>query len=52
MKRWPVIRHIRFWYLSWRVHRHAAAWAQCGIGVGGPNPADLDHLAAIWYGKA
>lgn len=52
MKRWPVIRHVRYFWYRRQVHRWARAWAQLGIGLGHPNQSDLDHLAAIWRGKA
>lgn len=52
MKRLWGVRHIRFVFLSWRIHRWARAWARGGIGLGHPNPADLDWLEAIWRGEA
>lgn len=52
IKRWPIIRHIRFYYLRYRVFRYAAMWGSMGIGVGGPNPSDLEHLDRIWRGEA
>ncbi len=52
MKRWPIIRHVRWAYLDWRVHSWAREWGRLGIGTGIPNSADLDHLQAIWDGKA
>lgn len=52
MKRWPIIRHIRWFYLNIQVHRYARMWARHGIGIGHPHPSDLKHLDAIWKGKA
>ena len=52
MKRWPVIRHIRYWYLGWKVYSHAARWGAMGIGFGVPNPSDIEHLTAIWESRA
>jgi hypothetical protein len=51
MKRWPVIRHIRYWLASYRVHRWAQLWGQGGVGLGWPNPSDLAHLDRIWTGR-
>jgi hypothetical protein len=51
IKRWPLIRHVRYFYHAWRLYRWARAWNSIGIGIG-PNPADIDHLEAIWRGKA
>lgn len=52
MKRLPIIRHIRYWWASYRVHRWAWSWGQAGIGMGFPNPSDLEHLDRIWRGEA
>ena len=51
MKRWPIIRHIRCVYLHWRVQRWTRTWGDCGIGLGHPNPSDIEHLQRIWDGK-
>lgn len=51
MLRWPVVRHIRWLWGSWRVHRHAAMCAGVGLGLGVPNESDLRVLDAIWYGE-
>jgi hypothetical protein len=50
MKRFPIIRHLRWFYLTRRVHLHARRWAQLGIGLGYPNESDLQYLDAIWRG--
>lgn len=52
MKRLWGIRHLRYWWLEYRVYRWARFWGLHGIGLGLPNQADLDHLDAIWKGKA
>ena len=52
MKRWPIIRHIRYWWLRARVYQWAAMWGDVGIGLGVPNEADLAHLERIWRGEA
>lgn len=51
MKRWPVIRHLRFFWYTWRVFRFAAAMGALGLGLGTPNQHDLDTLDAIWRGE-
>lgn len=51
MKRWRVIRHIRFWIMYRRVARWARAWGEVGIGLGYINPSDEAHLKDIWDGK-
>jgi hypothetical protein len=52
MKRWPLIRHVRYWWLAYRVHRWAWKWGQLGVGLGVPNEADQRWLDEIWEGKA
>jgi hypothetical protein len=51
MKRWPVIRHIRWLWLAWRVRRWAREWGNIGIGLGYPTEHDLRVLDAIWRGE-
>lgn len=51
MKRWWGIRHIRWFYLSWRVHKFAWECAQIGLGLGIPNDSDYRVLDAIWRGE-
>lgn len=52
MKRLPIIRHVRWAFLTWRVHSWARMWGRAGIGLGIPNESDLNHLDLIWKGKA
>ena len=52
MKRWPIIRHIRWLILNHRAHQWARHWGKLGVGLGTPNPADLEYLKAIWEGHA
>ena len=52
MKRWPIIRHIRCLYHAYWVFRWAKQCRQVGLGLGDPHPADLEHLDAIWEGRA
>lgn len=50
MKRWPIIRHVRYFIGLYRVHRHYAIWASMGS-----LPVNIDHdyavLDAIWRGE-
>lgn len=50
MKRFPIIRHMRWLYLSWRVEQHYAAWRKLGML---PSNRDSDDavLDAIWRGE-
>jgi hypothetical protein len=52
MKRWWGVRHIRYYWLSWRAYSWAQDWAQMGIGLGVPNESDMRTLDAIWRGEA
>ena len=47
---WPIVRHIRWFVLSYRVHRWAQQWGRMGIGLGCPNESDLKYLDAVWRG--
>jgi hypothetical protein len=51
MRRWPIIRHARWLWASWRVHRWAALCGSVGLGLGVPNESDLRHLDMIWRGE-
>lgn len=50
MKRWPIIRHVRYFIWSWRVERHYDNWAALGFF---PVKRDSDDavLDAIWRGE-
>ena len=50
MKRWPVIRHIRYYYLRYQVHKHYAMWMSLGSL---PVHADRDYaeLDKVWRGE-
>lgn len=50
--RLPIIRHIRFYWHSWRLHLWVMSWCSVGIGMGIPNKSDIDHLEKIWRGEA
>jgi hypothetical protein len=50
MKRWPIIRHLRFFYQRYRVNQHYDAWASVGML---PVHAHRDYavLDKIWAGE-
>ena len=50
MKRWPIIRHLRYCLGMYRVNRHYAMWMRLGYL---PVHADHDYavLDAIWRGE-
>lgn len=50
MKRWPIIRHVRYLILSWQVEQHYAMWKQLGSL---PVHRHLDDqvLDAAWRGE-
>jgi hypothetical protein len=50
MRRWPLIRHVRYFYARWRVNQHYAMWGRVGAL---PHHADKDYevLDAIWRGE-
>jgi hypothetical protein len=50
MKRWPIIRHVRYFYLRYKVNRHYDFWLSLGKL---PVHADRDYavLDAIWRGE-
>ena len=49
--RWPVIRHIRWWWLARATARHAQWWAEHGIGLGFINDSDRRYLDRVWRGE-
>jgi hypothetical protein len=51
VKRLWGIRHVRWLYLTWRVHRFAAMCGSFGLGLGYPNESDLRRLDMIWRGE-
>lgn len=50
VKRWPVIRHVRWLYYHACMQRHYAKWAERGFHDGN-KPHDLCVLDAIWRGE-
>ena len=51
MKRWWGIRHIRYWWLGYKVDRFVAKCRRYGLGIA-ISPPDADHLADVWAGRA
>jgi len=45
------IRHVRWFYLSYRVHKWARECASVGLGLGYPNESDMHTLDAVWRGE-
>lgn len=50
MKTWPVIRHLRYIWLAWRLSRYMDTCRQLGLGIT-PNPNDLRYLEDVLRGK-
>jgi hypothetical protein len=51
VKRWWGIRHLRYWWHVAGLNLHLARWEAMGF-VPVPQQSDLDHLQAIWEGRA
>jgi hypothetical protein len=52
MNRWFLIRHVRWAWLSYRVHAWARQCAIMGLGLGYPNESDIKMLDKIWKDEA
>jgi hypothetical protein len=50
MKRWLVIRHMRWLILSWKVERHYAMWQELGM-LPVHRHFDDEVLDAVWRGE-
>lgn len=50
MKCLPIIRHIRWLYLSWQVERHYEMWSSLGM-LPVNRSRDDAVLDAIWRGE-
>lgn len=50
MKRLPIIRHVRYFYLLLQVNRHYAAWRRLGY-LPVHSQHDYAVLDAIWRGE-
>ena len=50
MKRWPLVRHVRYWWLRMQVNRHYAMWQTLGyLPIHAQH--DYDQLDRIWRGE-
>ena len=50
MSRWPILRHIRWFYLYWQFTRW---WLHVGrYHWLAPNPGDEIYLDDVWKGEA
>jgi hypothetical protein len=50
VKRWPIIRHIRWWLLRGRVTRVLTRYGAHGYLL--VNLEDADLLGRVWRGEA
>lgn len=50
MKRWPIVRHVRYLWMVWRFWRWWTTFGHLIAAV--PNEADLKFLEAVWEGRA
>lgn len=48
MKRWVIIRHVRYLYHLWRFNRH---WKRVRYLYLVPNPMDLEYLEGVKEGS-
>jgi len=49
VKRWPLVRHLRFWWLRWRFQ---AWWWQCrSLWWLAPHGTAEAYLGAVWRGE-
>lgn len=51
MKKWPIIRHIRYFYWCYKLQKHVNMCSKLGIGSYA-HENDLLVLKAIWDGEA
>jgi len=49
MRRLPIIRHLRYFWHSYRLAKWTVFWQRIGYA---PNEADFRRLRDIWEGKA
>jgi hypothetical protein len=50
IKRLWGIRHIRYFWLVYRLNSHLDQCARLGLGYF-PQQSDLDYLEGVWEGK-
>ncbi len=51
MKRWPIIRHVRWFYFRIQVNRHYWRWGELGY-LPINSASDEAQLLRIWRGEA
>ena len=49
IKRWPIIRHLRWLWYSWQLARWMQFWSRAGLTL--PNIHDLEYLNRVWRGE-
>ena len=53
MARWPIIRHVRYWWYRWQVNDHYSNWMALGyLPTKDHVDSDEEHLRRIWEGEA
>jgi hypothetical protein len=50
MKKWPIIRHLRYFFLSASLARHVRRYSKQGY-LPLAQKHDLDYLRDVWQGK-
>lgn len=50
MKKWPLIRHVRYYWYFYRMTQHYAHWRELGY-LPVHVESDLDALNDIWRGE-
>ena len=50
MKRWPIIRHIRYYWLAWRAGRVLARYGRHSYLI--VSVEDALYLQDVWRGRA
>lgn len=50
MKRWPIIRHARYFYHVYRMNQHYDMWRSVGY-LPVHIQHDIDQLNRIWRGE-
>jgi hypothetical protein len=50
MKRWPIIRHVRYFVLRYKVNRHYDMWLSLGY-LPVHAQCDYDVLDEVWRGE-
>jgi hypothetical protein len=51
IKRWPIIRHVRFYWSVYRAEKFVRECYKHGLGMGVLNRHDVRVLEMIWRGE-